>query len=163
MLVIRLQRTGRSNLATYRIVLAEKSRAAKGKFQEILGHYLPTQKVPVIKVDTERAAHWIKLGAVPSNTVARLMKKEGAKGMEGFIKSYTKRVSKNAPVVEAPKPVAAAPVEASPVAVETPAVESAPDVPVEAPAVAETPVVETSPEVKLEEVPPAAEAASDNA
>lgn len=140
MLVIRLQRTGRSNLATYRIVLAEKKSAAKGKFQEILGHYLPTQKVPVIKVDTERAAHWIKLGAVPSDTVARLMKKEGAKGMDGFIKSYTKRVSKNAPVVEAPKPAAVAPVEATPEV-----------------------AAEAAPEVKNEEVAPAAETASDNA
>lgn len=153
MLVIRLQRTGRSNLATYRIVLAEKSRAAKGKFQEILGHYLPTQKVPVIKVDTERAAHWIKLGAVPSNTVARLMKKEGAKGMDGFIKTYTKRVSKNAPVVEAPKPAAPAPV----------AVEAAPEVVAETPVVVEAPAAEAAPEVKSEEVPPAAEVVSDNA
>lgn len=125
MLVIRLQRTGRSNLATYRIVLADKKSAAKGKFQEILGHYLPAQKVPVIKVDTERAAHWIKLGAVPSNTVARLMKKEGAKGMDGFIKSYTKRRSKKAPAEEAPAPTPApASVEATQ---EAPAAETASD------------------------------------
>jgi small subunit ribosomal protein S16 len=131
MLVIRLQRTGRSNLATYRIVLAEKKSAAKGKFQEILGHYLPTQKTPVLKVDADRAAHWIKLGAVPSDTVARLLKKDGVKGMDDFITPYAKRRSKKAPAE-----VPAAPVQSAPAA-EAPAAESAPAAeatPVEAPA-----------------------------
>ncbi len=154
MLVIRLQRTGRSNLATYRVVLAEKSSAAKGKFQEILGHYLPSQKTPVIKIDADRAAHWVKHGAVPSDTVARLLKKEGAKGMEKFISSYTKKRSKKAPVEEPVKPAAPvvetpaetpaaaeAPVIETPVAVETPVVET----PVEAAPVAETPAAETEP------------------
>lgn len=124
MLVIRLQRTGRSNLATYRVVLAEKSRAAKGKFQEILGHYLPSQKTPVVKIDTDRAAHWIKLGAIPSDTVARLMKKEGAKGMEKYITTYTKKRSKKAPAEE-PAPAAATPAAEAPVEA-TPAAETAP-------------------------------------
>lgn len=124
MLVIRLQRTGRSNLATYRVVLAEKSSAAKGKFQEILGHYLPAQKTPVIKIDADRAAHWIKQGAVPSDTVARLLKREGAKGMESFITQYTKRRSKKAPAEEPAAPVA--PVAESAPAAETPAAEAAP-------------------------------------
>lgn len=129
MLVIRLQRTGRSNLATYRVVLAEKSRAAKGKFQEILGHYLPSQKTPVVKIDTDRAAHWIKLGAIPSDTVARLMKKEGAKGMEKYMATYTKKRSKKAPAEEPAQPsapaaetsAAEAPVEATPAVVAAPA------------------------------------------
>jgi small subunit ribosomal protein S16 len=148
MLVIRLQRTGRSNLATYRVVLAEKSSAAKGKFQEILGHYLPAQKTPIIKIDAERAAHWIKLGAVPSDTVARLLQREGAKGMDKFISTYTKKKSKNAPAEEPAKPAASASAEAAPV-------EAAP---VEA--AAEAPAVEVkeeaAPEVKAEE--PVAEA-----
>jgi len=158
MLVIRLQRTGRTNLATYRIVLAEKSRAAKGKFQEILGHYLPTQKTPVIKVDTERAAHWIKHGAVPSDTVARLMKKEGAKGMEKYITTYTKRRSKNAPVEEPAKPAPAAP--AAEVAAEPAPVVEAPvaETVVETPTPAE-PVVEATPA----EAPAADATAGDNA
>lgn len=154
MLVIRLQRTGRTNLATYRIVLAEKKSAAKGKFQEILGHYLPAQKNPVVKVDADRAAHWIKLGATPSDTVARLLKREGAKGMDGFITTYTKRRSKKAPAEEPAAPAAPA-TEAAPVAeaattVETPVEE----VKVEEPVVAE---------VKADEPAPAEEVASDSA
>jgi small subunit ribosomal protein S16 len=108
MLVIRLQRTGRKNLATYRIVAAEKARPVKGKFLEILGHYLPAQKVTGVKVNQERATHWISKGAIPSNTVARILSKQGMKGMEKYMQTYTKKRSKNAPEeVAAP---AAAPV-----------------------------------------------------
>lgn len=101
MLVIRLQRTGRSNLATYRIVAAEKARAVKGKFLEVLGHYLPAQKTPVLKYDAERILHWVKNGAIPSNTLARILHRGGMKGMDSYIKRYTKRKSKGE-VVEAP-------------------------------------------------------------
>lgn len=130
MLVIRLQRTGRSNLATYRIVVAENARAVKGKAMEFVGHYLPAQKTPELKVDTERVTYWVSKGAIPSDTVARLLKKEGVKGMEKFILRYAKRRSKSAPVevpaaAPAPAPVAVAEAPA-------PAVEEA--APAEAPA-----------------------------
>lgn len=140
MLVLRLQRTGRKNLATYRIVAAEKSRPVKGKFIEILGHYLPAQKSKEVKVDTERASHWIGQGAIPSNTVARILSKNGMKGMEKYMESYTKKRSKSAPAEEpvaaAPKPTPAPVVEAAPEVVETPVVEAAPETP--APVVAST-------------------------
>ena len=118
MLVIRLQRTGRTNLATYRIVVAEKARAVKGKFHEIVGHYLPAQKDPALKYDEERIQHWIGKGAIPSDTLARLLKSKGAKGMEKYISRYTKQRSKSAPVEE---PAAAAPVSAPALAAEAPA------------------------------------------
>jgi small subunit ribosomal protein S16 len=130
MLVIRLQRTGRENLPTYRLVVAEKARPVKGKFLEILGHYLPAQKDPVFKVEAEKIQEWVKKGAIPSDTVARLLRKNGLKDMDKFIKRYPKRRSKNAPPEEvAPKPAPAAPVA------ETPAPEAAPEAPAaEAPA-----------------------------
>jgi len=105
MLVIRLQRTGRKNLATYRLVVAEKARAAKGKFNEIVGHFLPTQKQPVIKIERERIEYWMSKGAVPSGTVARILKKEGVKGADAHILRYTKRKSKKAPPEEQKAPV----------------------------------------------------------
>lgn len=118
MLVIRLQRTGRTNLATYRIVVAEKARAVKGKFHEIVGHYLPAQGTPVFKVKTDRIEHWVSKGAVPSDTVARLFRRQGIKNMDTFIKRYAKRRSKNTPAEEAapaaaPAETAAAPAEAT--------------------------------------------------
>lgn len=110
MLVIRLQRTGRENLPTYRLVLAEKARPVKGKFLEILGHYLPAQKDPVFNVEKDKIEEWVKKGAIPSDTVARLLRKNGLKDMDKFIKRYPKRRSKSAPVEEAaPAPATAAP------------------------------------------------------
>ena len=107
MLVIRLQRTGRRNLATYRLVVAERARAVKGKFLEIVGFYLPTGEKPEFHVEKERIALWLEKGAQPSNTVARLLKKEGMSGMEKFIQTYAKRISKKAPPKEADLPAPA--------------------------------------------------------
>ena len=117
MLVIRLQRTGRENLATYRVVVAHKARPVKGKFLEIVGHYLPQRGIESFVVKQERIEHWVKTGAVPSDTVARLLKRTGAKNMEKFISRYAKRRSKKAgdEPVEAPAaPAASAPVAEAP-------------------------------------------------
>ena len=122
MLVIRLQRTGRENLPTYRLVVAEKARPVKGKFLEIVGHYLPAQKDPVFNVETGKIEEWVKKGAIPSDTVARLLKKKGLKDMDKFIKRYPKRRSKSAP----PEEAAPAPAPAAAPAAETPAAEAAP-------------------------------------
>ena len=51
MLVIRLARGGRKKYPVYRIVAAEKRRAATGKFVAVLGHYNPHTKDLVIKKD----------------------------------------------------------------------------------------------------------------
>ncbi len=112
MLVIRLQRTGRENLATYRIVVADKARAVKGKFLEIVGHYLPQQNPPVLKVDADRVTHWIGKGAQPSNTLARLLKHEGVQGMDRFILRYVKRKPRGEEPEAATTASAAAPAEA---------------------------------------------------
>lgn len=118
MLVIRLQRTGRENLPSYRIVLSEKRASAKsGKFQEILGHYLPARDPHVLEVNEERVLYWVGRGAEPSSTIARLLKKRGVKQMERFITPYTKKRPKSAPPPEAaapaPAPEAAPPADVS--------------------------------------------------
>lgn len=96
MLVLRLQRTGRSRVPTYRIVLTEKSWAAKGRFQEILGHYLLDRDPPVFQANEERIRHWMKHGAIPSDTLARVLRKNGVAGMERFVRRYAKKKPKNA-------------------------------------------------------------------
>ena len=130
MLVIRLQRTGRENVPTYRIVVAEKARPVKGKFLEIVGHYLPAQDPPVLSCKNDVVKEWVSKGARPSNTVARLLKKSGVEGMEKFIQKYTKRLSKKAATEKAAAP-APAPAASAPVAevkTEAPAAEApAPD------------------------------------
>ncbi|TSC60639.1 MAG: small subunit ribosomal protein S16 [Candidatus Peregrinibacteria bacterium Greene0416_62] len=114
MLIIRLQRTGRENLPTYRIVVAEKARPVKGGVLEHLGHYLPAANPSSVEIKKERVEYWISKGASASNTVARLLSKNGVKGMEKYITRYTKRRPKNE---EPPAAVVAAPaVTAAPVA-----------------------------------------------
>ena len=104
MLVIRLQRTGRENTPTYRIVVSEKARhAKKGQF-EIVGHYLPSQKTPVFECKQDRVEYWISKGAQPSDTLARLLRKAGMKNMEKFMKRYSKQKSKSEPVAPTPAP-----------------------------------------------------------
>lgn len=120
MLVIRLQRTGRENTPTYRLVVAEKRRPVKGKFLDILGHYLPAQNPKVFVHEDAKIEQWISKGAIPSDTVARLLRKAGLKNMDKFISTYAKQKSKKEPV-EAP----AAPAPAAPVAEAAPA-EAAP-------------------------------------
>ncbi|MDP7476856.1 MAG: 30S ribosomal protein S16 [Candidatus Peribacteraceae bacterium] len=107
MLRIRLQRTGNKNNPTYRMVVSEKTNAAKGKYMEIIGHYLPTRNPAVFEFNEERITHWIKNGAVPSDTVARLLSNSGVKGLEKYTERYTKQKKKKE--VEEESPVAAPP------------------------------------------------------
>ena len=74
--VIRLQRTGKPHQPYYRFVAIEKTRAASGKPVEVLGTYNPRGETAVKKVvlKNERYDHWIKVGALPSETVATLVK-----------------------------------------------------------------------------------------
>ncbi len=77
MLRIRLTRTGKKHQPNYRIVVAEHSRPVKGKFIEIVGHYIPTQKPKVLEIKQERIQYWISKGAVPSDTVQNLLVDKG--------------------------------------------------------------------------------------
>ena len=107
MLKIRLQRTGRENIPTYRIVVAEKSDPVKGKSHEIVGHYLPARDPAVFEFNEERIQFWVDRGALPSETLARLLFRSGMKGMAKYITPYTKRKPKKeppaAPAQAAPK------------------------------------------------------------
>ena len=74
--VIRLQRIGKPKQAYYRVVAIDKTRGATGKPLEVLGSYDPRQESAAKKVQLkrERFDHWVKNGALPSETVATLVK-----------------------------------------------------------------------------------------
>ncbi|MDD5054800.1 MAG: 30S ribosomal protein S16 [Candidatus Peribacteraceae bacterium] len=114
MLIIRLQRTGRENTPTFRIVVSEKARSAKKGALEILGHYLPSQKEGVFTCKTDRVKYWIGKGAQVSDTMARLLKKNGLEGMEKFIQRYTKQKSKGEEEAKPAEAAAAPAPEAAP-------------------------------------------------
>ncbi len=73
MLMIRLARFGAKKKPSYRVVVIEKERARDGRSLEVVGYYSPVRPVAV-KLDHERIGYWLKNGAQPSETVARLIK-----------------------------------------------------------------------------------------
>jgi len=73
MLAIRLSRTGSNRRPYFRVVVTDSSQARDSRFVEILGHYHPRSKPAVVEVNRERLAHWLKLGAKPSDTVRTLL------------------------------------------------------------------------------------------
>lgn len=75
MLKIRLRRMGAKHRPFYRIVVSDGRRTPTGPFKEILGTYDPGKDPVEIKLDVERADHWISQGARPSETVAKLMER----------------------------------------------------------------------------------------
>ncbi len=74
--VIRLQRTGKPHQAYYRVVAIEKTRGATGKPIEVLGSYDPRAESAgkKIQLKKDRYEHWVKVGALPSETVSHLVK-----------------------------------------------------------------------------------------
>ncbi len=148
MLVIRLARGGRTKYPVYRIVAAESSRASTGKFVEILGQYNPHTKE--LSLDKEQIARRLGHGAQPSNSVAKLLKREGVKLPE-WVKLETKnKAPKKEPVVKEAAPVAA---EAS---TEEPVAEEVAEAPAEE-TVVESPAQERVAEVATENAAEVAE------
>ena len=72
---IRLKRIGTKNTPVFRIVVADNRSPRDGKFLEEIGTYQPLKKDTNFTVNLERAEHWIKNGAQPSETVASFIKK----------------------------------------------------------------------------------------
>jgi small subunit ribosomal protein S16 len=78
MLSIRLRRTGSTKRPYYRVVVADSRAWRDGRFIEVLGHYDPRRNPAVVKIDADRAKHWIGKGAKASDTVRSLLKRTTA-------------------------------------------------------------------------------------
>ena len=79
-LKIRLARGGAKKRPYYHIVVAEADSPRDGKFIERIGHFnpiLPSEHAERLKVNAERAKHWLSVGAQPTDRVARFLDKEG--------------------------------------------------------------------------------------
>ena len=74
MLMIRLARFGAKKKPTYRVVVIDKERARDSRSVEVVGTYNPISRPKAVNLKHDRIAHWMKNGAQPSSTVARLMK-----------------------------------------------------------------------------------------
>lgn len=74
---IRLSRVGRKKQSSFRIVVADSIHARDGRLTEQIGTYNPRPDPPEIAVNEDRALHWLRAGAVPTNTVVSLFRKTG--------------------------------------------------------------------------------------
>lgn len=126
MLKIRLQRTGRTNNPSYRVVVTEHTNGPKsGRATEILGSYNPKTKERVL--NGERIKHWIKNGAQASGTMHNMLISAGIlSGKKVNVLPKKTVPKKDEPAAEAAAPEAPAAVPAPEVATETPAEEATP-------------------------------------
>ena len=82
MVKLRLRRMGAKKRPSYRIVAADSRSPRDGAFIETVGFYDPITDPATIKVDIERARHWLSVGAQPTETVNSLLKKAGVYRVE---------------------------------------------------------------------------------
>ena len=76
MLAIRMTRHGAKKRPFFHIVVADSRSPRDGRFIEKLGTYnplLPREHAQRITLDKDRIAHWLKVGAQPSDRVARFL------------------------------------------------------------------------------------------
>ena len=73
MLAIRLRRTGSKKRPFFRVIVTDSRAARDSSFVEVLGSYNPRTKPETLTLDRARLEHWIKAGAVPSDTVRTLV------------------------------------------------------------------------------------------
>ena len=133
MLTIRLQRRGRKNDPSFRVLVLDSKQGPKtGKYLEMVGSY--DARTNRVELSGERIKHWMSQGAQVSDTVHNLLISNGV--IEGKKRNVL------------PKKTVAKPVEAAPAATapaEAPAEESAQE---EAPAEAAPEEAPAAPEEK---------------
>lgn len=77
MVKIRLTRLGSKKRPFYRVIVADSRVRRDGPFLEILGTYNPLPNPSEIKINADRAKHWLGLGAQPTSTAKKLLKIAG--------------------------------------------------------------------------------------
>ena len=98
---IRLVRLGKIRTPHFRIVVADSRKARNGLKIEEIGRYSPASEPSLIEVNSERAQHWLKNGAKPTEAVEALLKItgdwqkfKGPAGSEGTLKTLPARPDK---------------------------------------------------------------------
>jgi len=74
-LKIRLRRMGTKHDAYYRLVVSDSRLRPTGRFVDTVGTYDPGTDPATVKIDVARTEDWIRKGALPSQTVRRLLQK----------------------------------------------------------------------------------------
>jgi len=77
MVKIRLRRIGAPKKPNYRLVVADSRSPRNGDFISTIGHYDPLTEPETLVINEEETLRWLKQGAKPTATVARLLSKAG--------------------------------------------------------------------------------------
>src|SRR5512134_1139643 len=77
MVRIRLRRVGLRGQPSYRIIATDKESPRDGRFLEILGFYNPRTEPATISIKEDRVYHWMKNGALPTESVEQVFKSTG--------------------------------------------------------------------------------------
>lgn len=100
---IKLKRLGKIRNPQYRIVIADSRTARNGRAIEEIGLYHPKEEPSRIEINSERAQHWLKVGAQPTEAVEVLLKITGdwqkfkdLPGKEGTLKVAPAKSDKRA-------------------------------------------------------------------
>ena len=79
MLRIRLSRVGKKKQPSYRIMVADSRAPRDGAFVEQVGTYNPLTNPPTVTLKQERLQHWLRIGALPSDSVTQILKTQAAR------------------------------------------------------------------------------------
>ncbi|MBU4319924.1 MAG: 30S ribosomal protein S16 [Thermodesulfovibrionales bacterium] len=77
MVKIRLRRLGAHKRPFYRVVVADSRTKRDGPFIEILGTYDPLKEPSEIKINLEKARHWLQRGAQTTDITKKLLQRAG--------------------------------------------------------------------------------------
>jgi small subunit ribosomal protein S16 len=79
---IRLKRVGKKKAPSYRVVIADARSPRDGRIIDNIGWYNPLVEPSAININEEKALHWLRVGAQPTESVTLLLKRTGL--MERF-------------------------------------------------------------------------------
>jgi len=100
---IKLKRMGKIHAPYYRIIVADGRTKRDGRAIEEIGKYHPKHEPSFIEVDSERAQHWLSVGAQPTDPVRKILeitgdwqKFKGLPGTEGTLRPQPEKVDRRA-------------------------------------------------------------------
>ena len=100
---IKLKRLGKIRAPYYRIVIADSRTKRDGRAIEEIGKYHPKAEPSFIEVNSERAQHWLSVGAQPTDPVRKILeitgdwqKFKGLPGAEGTLRTAEPKADQKA-------------------------------------------------------------------
>ena len=98
---IKLKRMGKIRAPYYRIIIADARTKRDGRAIEEIGKYHPKAEPSFIEVDSDRAQHWLSVGAQPTDPVRKILeitgdwqKFKGLPGTEGTLRTAEPKADK---------------------------------------------------------------------